>query len=337
MSERPRAPVPETSSGGVDRRQFLARAVKAGVAVGVTGALAAWLHDRKGPDPRPAVPSVSLPDWRVALDGPQVAVVTGRERADAVARALAMLGGIERFVVPGDRVLVKPNVAFASPPSLGATAHPETVGEIVRQCVAAGAASVVVTDNPIADPRGAFDISGVSGAVQRAGGRVLVPAPSDFQVVTVPGATHLVEWPLLVAPLLAATKVIGVAPVKSHHRAGASMGLKNWYGLLGGARSAFHQDVHGLVRDLALAVRPTLTVLDGTEAMVTNGPTGGSLSDLRPTRTLIAGTDPVAVDALGLALLDLAVDQVPYLRLAAEAGAGSLDPEAVRVLVDRRG
>lgn len=336
MSES-RRPSESAAAGALDRRQFLARAVKAGVAAGVTGGLAAWLYDPTGPDGRRASRRVTLPDWRVQLDGPQVAVVIGRERADAVGRALAMLGGIERFVRPGERVLVKPNVAFASPASLGATAHPDTVGEVVRLCLAAGAASVVVTDNPIADPRGAFDISGVGQAVRRAGGTLLIPAPSDFQVVTVPGTTHLVEWPLLLAPLLAATRVINVAPVKSHHRAGASMGLKNWYGLLGGARAAFHQDVHGLVRDLALAVRPTLTVLDGTEAMMTNGPTGGSLSDLKPTRTLIVGTDPVAIDALGLALLDRASDDVPYLRLAAEAGAGSLDPNAVRVLVDRRG
>jgi uncharacterized protein (DUF362 family) len=334
--DRP-VPDPGIAATTLPRREFLSRAVKAGAAVGAVGALAAWLYDPEGPDGRPRSQRLVLPDWRVPLDGPQVAVVTGRERVEAVGRALAMLGGIERFVRPGDRVLVKPNVAFASPPSLGATAHPDTVGEIVRLCLAAGAASVVVTDNPIADPRGAFEISGVARAVERAGGRLLIPAPADFQAVTVPGTRHLIDWPVLAAPLLAATRVIGVAPVKCHHRAGASLGLKNWYGLLGGARSVFHQDEHGLVRDLALAVRPTLTVLDGTDAMMTNGPTGGSLSDLKPTRTLIAGTDPVAVDVLGLALLDRTAADAPYVRLAAEAGAGSLDPDAVRVLVDRRG
>ena len=316
------------------RRLLLARAAKAGLLAGTAAALGAWLHDDVGPTGVTPSRILRLPDWRVGGDGPHVAVVNGRPRVQAVARAFDMLGGVQRFVRPGDRVLVKPNVAFASPAELGATAHPDTVGEVVRLCVAAGA-RVTVTDHPIADPAGAFGVSGVSGAVLRAGGTLWVPRPSDFQAVTLPGTRHLVDWPLLVGPLEQATKVIGVAPVKDHHRAGASLCLKNWYGLLGGARSAFHQDVHGLVCDLGLAIRPTLVVLDGTTSMMSNGPTGGSLSDLAPTGTLIAGTDPVAVDVLGLALLGKRVDDVPYVGLAAAAGAGSLDPQAVRVLVDR--
>ena len=316
------------------RRDLLVRTARAGLLAGAAGALGWALHDPVGVSGVTASRGVDLPDWRVAGDGPQVAVVTGRSRVEAVRRGLVLLGGLERFVRPGDRVLVKPNVAFARPAELGATAHPDTVGEVVRLCVAAGA-RVVVTDNPIADPRGAFGVSGVAQAVERAGGTLLIPRPSDFEAVTVRGARHLVDWPLLIDPLLAATKVIGVAPVKDHHRAGASLTLKNWYGLLGGARSVFHQDVHALVSELAVAIRPTLVVLDGTTAMRTNGPTGGSLSDLAPTATMILGTDPVAADVLGLALLDRAVDDVPYIGRAAQAGAGSLDPQAVRVVVDR--
>lgn len=324
--------------GGHDpaRREVLKRAAKAGLLIGAASALGVALYDPVGPTGDTASRVIDLPDWRVRVDGPQLAVVMGRTRVDAVRRGFEMLGGLERFVRPGDRVLVKPNVAFASPAELGATAHPDTVGEVVRLCVALGA-RVVVTDNPIADPAGAFGVSGVQAAVRRAGGTLLIPRPSDFEAVTVRGSRHLVDWPLLVGPLQGATKVIGVAPVKDHHRAGASLTLKNWYGLLGGARSVFHQDVHGLVADLALAVRPTLVVLDGTTAMVANGPTGGSLSDLAPTGTMIVGTDPVAADVLGLALLQRTVTDVPYLALAARAGAGSLDPEAVRVVVDRKG
>jgi uncharacterized protein (DUF362 family) len=318
------------------RRELLARTAKAGLLIGTAGALGWALHDPVGPTGATSARVLDLPDWRVRVDGPQLAVVTGRPRAEAVRRGFEMLGGLQRFVRAGDRVLVKPNVAFATPAELGATAHPDTVGEIVRLSVALGA-SVVVTDNPMADPQGAFGVSGVGAAVERAGGTLLVPRPSDFEAVTVRGTRHLVEWPLLVGPLMSATKVIGVAPVKSHLRAGASLGLKNWYGLLGGARSVFHQDVHGLVRDLSLAIRPTLVVLDGTVSMMTNGPTGGALSDLKPTATMIVGTDPVAADVLGLALLQRTLADVPYVTLAAEAGAGSLDPEAVRVVVDRKG
>ena len=70
-------------------------------------------------------------------------------------------------------------------------------------------------------------------------------------------------------------------------------------------------------------MKPTLVILDGTTAMMTNGPTGGSLSDLKPTNTMIAGTDPVAADAFGATLLDMSADDLPYIAKAAAAGAGT--------------
>lgn len=77
-----------------------------------------------------------------------------------------------------------------------------------------------------------------------------------------------------------------MAPLKSHFRSGASMTMKNWYGLLGGQRNIFHQDIHGIIEELSLLMRPTLVVLDATFTMISNGPTGGSLSDLKPTNQI---------------------------------------------------
>ena len=116
-----------------------------------------------------------------------------------------------------------------------------------------------------------------------------------------------------------------MAPVKDHHRSGASMTLKNWYGLLGGRRNIFHQHIHAAIAELAMLVQPSLVILDGTFSMTANGPTGGSLDDLKPTHTVIAGTDPVAVDAYGAGLLGRAIHDLPYLELARKAGAGSVN------------
>ena len=120
-------------------------------------------------------------------------------------------------------------------------------------------------------------------------------------------------------------KVIVLAPVKDHHRAGASMALKNFYGLLGGRRNVFHQNINGIIAELSLLMKPTFVVLDGTLSMMSNGPTGGSLSDLKATNTLIVSTDPVAADAAGIELLGRSVSDVPYILMAQEAGAGVAD------------
>jgi uncharacterized protein (DUF362 family) len=77
------------------------------------------------------------------------------------------------------------------------------------------------------------------------------------------------------------------------------MTTKNWYGLLGGRRNQFHQDIHGIISDLALMLRPTFVVLDGTRVLFRSGPTGGSLGDVRAGRTVVASVDTLAADAFG--------------------------------------
>ena len=107
------------------------------------------------------------------------------------------------------------------------------------------------------------------------------------------------------------------------------MTMKNWYGLLGGRRNVFHQDIHTIIRELAMMVRPTLVILDGTTAMMTNGPTGGSLSDLKQTDTMVLSTDQVAADAFGATLLGRTVYDLPFILKAQEAGVGTADYESL--------
>ena len=261
--------------------------------------------------------------------GPRMAVAAGRSRPAMLRGALAAMGGIERFIERGDRVMLKVNAAFATPAVLGATTHPELLAELVRLCRGAGAASVVVTDNPINAPESCFELSGIAPAVRAAGADLFVPGPGSFRPGTLPGGRLICDWPVLFEPFAGVTKLIGVAPVKSHDRAGASMTMKNWYGLLGGRRNQFHQDIDGIIVELAMLVRPTLVVLDGTDTMMTNGPTGGSLADLKATNTLIVATDAVAADALGATLLGRSFRDLPYLSRAAGLGLGTTDFESL--------
>ena len=105
--------------------------------------------------------------------------------------------------------------------------------------------------------------------------------------------------------------------------------MKNWYGLLGGRRNIFHQEIHDTIFELALMIRPSLLILDGTTTMMTNGPTGGSLADLKQTDTMILGTDPVAVDTYGAGLLEKSIDTLPFIAKAEAAGLGTTDLDAL--------
>ncbi len=111
------------------------------------------------------------------------------------------------------------------------------------------------------------------------------------------------------------------------------MTMKNWYGLLGGRRNIFHQDINTIIAELAMMVRPTLVILDGTQVMMTNGPTGGSISDLRRADTLIASCDMVAADSYGCSLLGLKIPDLPYLTKAQEAGAGTTNYQSLKPIL----
>jgi uncharacterized protein (DUF362 family) len=308
------------------RREFLTRSARAGALLVATGTVAYLRHDPTGPAPaRPQAEAARLPDFSVPAAGRKLSIARGTERARSLYLALEAIGGIGAFIGKGDRVVLKVNAAFASPPVLSATTHPDLVTELTRLCLAAGADSVIVTDNPINDPASCFALSGIGPAARAAGADVVLPAEGLFREFTLENGRLIRNWPVLVGPLARATKLIGVAPVKDHHRSGASMTMKNWYGLLGGRRNIFHQDVHTLIAELAVMVKPTLVVLDGTTTMMTNGPTGGSLADLRNTHTLIAGTDHVAVDACGAQLLEKRPAELPFIAKAEALGAGTAD------------
>jgi uncharacterized protein (DUF362 family) len=82
-----------------------------------------------------------------------------------------------------------------------------------------------------------------------------------------------------------------------------------------------------------MMVKPTLVILDGTEVMMTNGPTGGSVSDLKRKNTLIASCDMVAADSYGCTLLGLKSMDLPYLAKARAAGAGTTNYEALKPIL----
>ncbi|GAI09087.1 unnamed protein product, partial [marine sediment metagenome] len=262
--------------------------------------------------------------------GQTMSIVKGTDRKATVNKAIELLGGMKIFVKRDETIAIKPNVAFASSPMLGATTHPELVAEVVRLCYEAGAKQVIVTDNPINDPASCFKWSGIGKAADAARAKVILPKDHLFRHTTLAGGKLIRNWPVFFGPFENVDKLIGISPVKDHARAGASMSMKNWYGLLGGRRNVFHQDINTIIAELSMMVKPTLVILDGTEVMITNGPTGGSDSDLRRANTLVASTDMVAADSYGCTLLDLKVSDLPYLTKAEKAGAGTTDYESLK-------
>lgn len=317
----------------ISRRQFLARSAKAGISIAAVAGAARLLYesDVQKMFSSPLVVS-GLKDYSVwPVAGQTMSIVSGPVRSQTVRKAVELLGGMNRFVKPGETVLLKPNVAFASPPRICATSHPDIISEIARLCYEqAKAKKVYVTDNPINDPKSCFELSGISAAAQKCGAEVILPKAEYFRPLSLAGGRLIKNWPVLYEPLKNVDRVIGIAVVKDHLRSGASMTMKNWYGLLGGGRNNFHQDINTIIVELAMLVKPTLVILDATEVMISNGPTGGSSSDLKQTNIMLAGCDQVAVDSFGATLLNMKPTALPYLLKAESLGLGTTDCQSLK-------
>jgi uncharacterized protein (DUF362 family) len=321
-----------TQNGKISRREFLARSAKAGISIAAVAGAARLFYesDVQKMFSSPQVVS-GLKDYSISpVTGQMMSIVSGSVRSQTVRKAIELLGGIDRFVKPGETVLLKPNIGFARPPRVCATSHPDIISEVTKLCYKAGAKKVFVTDNPINDPKSCFELSGISAAAQKNGAEVILPKADYFKPLTLSGGKLIQNWPVLYEPFKNIDKVIGIAVVKDHHRSGASMTMKNWYGLLGGGRNIFHQDINTIIVELAMLVRPTLVILDATQVMVSNGPTGGSSSDLKQTNIMLAGCDQIAVDSFGATLLNMKPADLPYLLKAEGLGLGTTNFESLK-------
>ena len=319
------------------RREALVQLLRAGgIAAGAAGA-GIWLTERSS-RPVPARAEEARRDHRVAREAelPQMTVVQNGEPAALVRQALENLGGIRRFVSRQEIVVLKPNIAWDRTPEQAANTNPEMVAEVVRQCWQAGAKRVIVTDVSCNDPRRCFVRSGIQEAARAEGAEVIFPDPALFREVDL-GGVVLKNWPVF-TPFLEADKIFNLPIAKQHSLTGATLGMKNWYGILGGERNRLHQQIHQSLADLASFMLPTVTLLDCYRVLLRNGPTGGDLEDVALKKTMVAGTDPVAIDAyVAKAYWDLDPDRIPYLEMAAERGLGIVDFEKLAVKVSKLG
>ena len=267
-------------------------------------------------------------DYRMASDaGPQMVIAKGPSPEQITKAAIRELGGMGKFISRGDIVAIKPNIGWDRVPEQAANTNPEVVRAVVELCYDAGAKRVIVTDKSCNDPRRTFQRSGIAAAARSAGADVPLPEERRFREYSIRGEI-LDVWPVYI-PFLEADKVINIPIVKHHNLAQATIGMKNWYGLISGRRNQLHQQIDIGIADLADFMRPTLVVMDAVRILVTNGPQGGNISDVRRMDIVAAGTDQVALDAYGASLLGLNPEEVGYIRIGHERGLGTMQYETL--------
>lgn len=233
------------------------------------------------------------------------------------------VGGVSRFISRGDVVVIKPNISWARPPKMAATTNPEVLQAVIELCQEAGVKKVRIADNTIDDAKFCFSVSGAANVAKTTGAELVNPVSSLLREMNLQG-DRLDVWPVYL-PIIEADKVINLPVAKDHILSSLTLGMKNWFGAIGGRRGSLHGEIHPIIVDLARFFKPTLTLIDATRIMKRNGPSGGSISDVVIKNTLILSDDPVAADGKAALLFGKEPQNIGHIKLAKKRELGTYD------------
>ena len=264
-------------------------------------------------------------------------VVIPGDPAAATRKALEALGGISRFVKKGQRVVLKPNMSFARAPETGCNTHPLVVATVAQACMDAGADRVLVLDHTLQRAELCLERSGIPEACKNIKGVHVLALQEKkfFREIKIPQGKVL-ERVEVMKEVLDAQLLINLPTAKSHSATGVSFGIKGLMGLIWD-RESFHSqyNINQALADLATVIKPQLTILDATRALVTGGP--GGPGEVKKPNLIIAGIDPVAVDSYGVTVApwygqNFKGRQVEHLLVTHQRGLGKIDLDQLRVL-----
>ena len=260
-----------------------------------------------------------------------LSAVRGENPMEMTRRAVAAVGGIEKYISNGMDVIIKPNIctdyySF----EYGATTNPEVIAVLISLSLGAGAKRVRVMDNPFGGTaQSAYRKSGIEEAVIRAGGEMEVMNSNKFRLNEIPDGIDIKEW-IFYQDILDADVVINVPIAKHHSTTGLTLGCKNLMGTILN-RGQIHANIDQRIADLTSRVRPALTVIDGIRTLMHNGPTGGNLNDVKMSNTIIASADIVAADSYAATLFGKSSADIGYIRSATAMGLGIMDLNSIKV------
>lgn len=260
-----------------------------------------------------------------------LAVARGDSPTAIVQASVKALGGIERFVKPGNDVVIKPNICSAYHSyEYAATTNPEVVAALVQLCLGAGARRVRVMDNSFAGTAAvAYTRSGIAEAVRQAGGEMESMSRIKFRETEIPEGRDIKKWRVY-NDVLDADVLINVPIAKHHSLARLTLGMKNLMGVIVD-RNKFHINLGQRTADLNSLVRPSLTLVDAVRILMSHGPASGNLNDVKLANTVIASHDIVAADAYAATLFGLTGADIPAIRAGAQMGLGTSDLSGVKV------
>ncbi len=297
-----------------------------------------------------AKPKGIRPPAKATPTTPDIVCVEGNPQTygDITEKAINELGGIEKFVKKGDKVVITPNMGWMRTPEQAAATHPDVLHRLITLCERAGASRITCIDYTLDDWKLAFEICGANGAVRGTKAHLLSPTevtmykavdiPSAVPTRTAEGTTYDPKHHFnqieqkIPRDIMEADCFIVNPVVKDHEAAVITIAMKKLMGCIWNRKDYHRYGLHDCIAELNMFVKPTLIVTDATRALQTRGPKGPG--EVTTPHKVVAGIDPVALDAYCcqfLTVKGITPDAVNHLVLANSLGRGQIDTSQLNV------
>ena len=261
-------------------------------------------------------------------------------QAEGAIRALVeQMGGMGRFVRPGERIVLKANLLRAAPPESAICTHPAVV-EAVAKLVKEAGGTPVICDSPggalhkEAVLRSLYEKTGMAAAAAAAGAELSMD--SSTRTVSLPEGKVLRQAEII-TPVAEADGVIDLCKMKTHVLMSMTGAVKNLFGVIPGLSKVGYHATHpdhatfaDVLLDLTGYVKPRLSLMDGILAMEGDGP--GSSGTPRQAGLLLAAANPLALDTAAGAIMNLPRQDNPVLLAAERRGLTPCRMEDVELI-----
>ncbi len=248
----------------------------------------------------------------------------------SIKESIDLLGGIENFVKPNEKVLIKPNLLTDAAPEQGIDTHPEIVRAIIR-LLKPLTRNILCGDSPSVwgkkkDVDRVYEISGIKKVCQEEGANLVY-----FSDPIVKNGYPVADW------VFKCDRLINVPKFKTHGFTVLTAGLKNLFGLIVGLhKMKIHRDNPKPV-DLCKAIvdiyqirKPDLNVLDGVVAMEGQGP--GTSGNLKNFSLIAASVDALCMDMVLASIMGLKINDIPTNKEAISRGLGPKQLSSIEIL-----
>jgi uncharacterized protein (DUF362 family) len=254
--------------------------------------------------------------------------------AEAIERQFELLGGLNKFVRPGDSVLLKPNFIAPRSHRHATQTHPAIIIEIARLMKDFGAKPFVGDSPAWANIFASVKALRLEEPLKRLDVPVKqLNKPRWCRI----GKKNTKVGISSVA--LDADVIINLPKFKSHQQLVATFAVKNMFGCVSGKRKALWHFTKGgsaddfceLLIDIFKFMNPALTIIDGVFAMDGPGPIRGRT---RPLGWIIGGIDPIACETVCAELVNIKPENLPIVRTARKVDFGCSNPAQIDIIGD---